>query len=134
MRYRTLTRFCVFLCSGEVNHNTGFVSDNPSIMSRGNYSGISWSTFNLGPIIHYYLNSSRHDIRCVRSFAAICFYNWFDTFFPTPTWFKRAFPNRNTTFTESYCLYLSFSKDLTSSGEFKLLPTNFPVDDIFIKL
>jgi hypothetical protein len=129
-----LTGFRVILCSSEVYHNTGFIPYNPSIMPRWNYCSISWSTLNLRTIIHYYLNSAGDNISCVRSFTAICFYNWFDTFLPAPTWFERTSSNCNTTISKSYCLYLSLSKDLTSSGEFRLLPTNFPVDDMLIKL
>src|SRR5215207_4493147 len=89
---------CIISKSSEIDANHRFISYNPCIMTRWNYGCISWSKFFLTAIIHYNLNAPRYHVLCMGSFTTVCFYDRFNTFIPTPSWFKRHSPDSSAVF------------------------------------
>src|SRR5215207_1168282 len=89
---------CVIFKSSKVDANYRFISDNPCIVTRWNYSSISSTKFFFRTIVHDDLNASRYHVLCMESFTAVCFYYRFDTFIPTPSWFKRYSSNSSAIF------------------------------------
>src|SRR5215207_628502 len=89
---------CVIFKSSKVDCDYRLISDNPCIVTRWNYSSISRTKFFFRTIVHDDLNASRYHVLCMGSFIAVCFYDRFDTFIPTPSWFKRYSSNSSAIF------------------------------------